>query len=1044
MQVYKIVTAVLMMSLMATGSFSMQNAKSVQKAAAAKVVCTHSHPAAVRQPAPAIARGKRIAGFHVTAVDPRRRIYYKSIVDGQTAHSAWALISTTNPVRIPFNSQLTLMFARQPNDQEATTLTFRPQNAPGKTIVLYVDAPYKSGVRVQPAAYCNMQRVWGLAADNNINIAELAACTNQPAPKLGAQAIKQGPRLFAQPASTENTDIDTMSEPDKAALCLLSDAEFERRFPKAQPTQTIQQNQAQVPQSSTQRTSQGPAANQAPAPCTGAKIQPKQQKTPMAQPAQPVVTAPPRQAPKVDSVWTAERFDYFTGFFNPAAWIEPVPCAQMWQRSYNIKVFIEQYIESGDLIEYIQSDRCQSYDERYGQQDRGDYTEKGRMKHEEIQQIYEYLVRLQVELVQFNNQLCKCAAPIEQADHFQKMVAEVSNKIKQLDEITKSIETLHYIEQITSDDMEKQMENEKYRHRGPRSKTVDDLLKFLLGRFVAMYTNVGVGVNYGGGKPTDVAILIGPYSKKVSASDDANEPQIVKACRDRYEELAAAEAPNDALKATQPSTADGAPAAETQPEQSTNNTTISNELILFELCKTDLISFSDLLYKNGKTEKAQQLIDCANLFEQARTDLNKNGKYTVNTDIYISLRPLIQEAVETSEGRQEVLCETIATAAAGAEIVRALHDAGEHQKAESINARIKANLEHIGEKWLDKSCTTAGSVDGQLFNDSDLVDKIMRGEADDCLEIAGKSAEEQSEVFIGAMLGVGDAIVTVADPRNVVPGTQKLLQMGAFVVLQLGRAGSWQDAINDGDQELAQKYETQFKTANAAVASAATQWYEDFKKSPTRDKSRVISSLITTIAAGKPIAAIELRIIGAGLSTVSELAGKAGAAFRAEKTVVATTAEGMMAVVKAAEESEGLAAMEETENAAKGGAPSTTIATPYSGDLIKVGKPDPQAEKLFAQRFKDGETCVHFSNDPFKKEFDIITKDYIVETKPALRSIKQDFRDQAKAIFEAAKQTGRKVYFHFNGKPCADVINKLEKYERRYGIKLVIDTKPLN
>jgi hypothetical protein len=53
------------------------------------------------------------------------------------------------------------------------------------------------------------------------------------------------------------------------------------------------------------------------------------------------------------------------------------------------------------------------------------------------------------------------------------------------------------------------------------------------------------------------------------------------------------------------------------------------------------------------------------------------------------------------------------------------------------------------------------------------------------------------------------------------------------------------------------------------------------------------------------------------------------------------------------------------------------------------------------------------------------------------------FRNQAKATFEAALQTGRKPYFHFEGPPAVGVISKLQGYGMRYGISPVIDTTPL-
>jgi hypothetical protein len=119
------------------------------------------------------------------------------------------------------------------------------------------------------------------------------------------------------------------------------------------------------------------------------------------------------------------------------------------------------------------------------------------------------------------------------------------------------------------------------------------------------------------------------------------------------------------------------------------------------------------------------------------------------------------------------------------------------------------------------------------------------------------------------------------------------------------------------------------------------------------------------------------------------------------------------------------------------------IEGPYSGALCKDPNPRPDigAEKLAAKL--NGQSRVYFSNDPIKKEFDVISNEFIAEAKPAMQSIKPEFRQQAKRAFEAARQTGRKVYFHFNGEPCRDIIRKLQEYQRRYGVEMVIDTEVL-
>ncbi|HML19175.1 MAG TPA: restriction endonuclease fold toxin, partial [Candidatus Dependentiae bacterium] len=76
----------------------------------------------------------------------------------------------------------------------------------------------------------------------------------------------------------------------------------------------------------------------------------------------------------------------------------------------------------------------------------------------------------------------------------------------------------------------------------------------------------------------------------------------------------------------------------------------------------------------------------------------------------------------------------------------------------------------------------------------------------------------------------------------------------------------------------------------------------------------------------------------------------------------------------------------------------------------------------------------------YKEEIQKNKAEYV---RKIVESIDKGFRIQAKRAFEAARQTGRKVYFHFNGEPCRDIIRKLQEYQRRYGIEMIIDTEIL-
>lgn len=113
----------------------------------------------------------------------------------------------------------------------------------------------------------------------------------------------------------------------------------------------------------------------------------------------------------------------------------------------------------------------------------------------------------------------------------------------------------------------------------------------------------------------------------------------------------------------------------------------------------------------------------------------------------------------------------------------------------------------------------------------------------------------------------------------------------------------------------------------------------------------------------------------------------------------------------------------------------------YTGELVQVNKADIAAD-LLAQRI-GGQSRVKFASDSIGREFDTISVEYIGQTKPALQTLNKSVRDQMKATFDAAQETGKKVYYHFEGKPAQSVIDKLYEYSQRYGVDVVIDMTPL-
>lgn len=84
-----------------------------------------------------------------------------------------------------------------------------------------------------------------------------------------------------------------------------------------------------------------------------------------------------------------------------------------------------------------------------------------------------------------------------------------------------------------------------------------------------------------------------------------------------------------------------------------------------------------------------------------------------------------------------------------------------------------------------------------------------------------------------------------------------------------------------------------------------------------------------------------------------------------------------------------------------------------------------------------------FNNDPKGREFDVISEQYIGQTKTSMNSLSSQFREQAKATIEASIETGGKAYFHFETAPADKVIRQLKEYEKRYNVEIVIDISSL-
>lgn len=112
----------------------------------------------------------------------------------------------------------------------------------------------------------------------------------------------------------------------------------------------------------------------------------------------------------------------------------------------------------------------------------------------------------------------------------------------------------------------------------------------------------------------------------------------------------------------------------------------------------------------------------------------------------------------------------------------------------------------------------------------------------------------------------------------------------------------------------------------------------------------------------------------------------------------------------------------------------------HTGELIQISKGDLDADAL-AERI-GGRSRVRFEGDPSGREFDAVSDEIVGQSKPANYTFNKAGRDQEKATFDAARESGREVYYHFDGDPDPSVIARLREYAQRYGVGLYLDTTP--
>ncbi len=171
-------------------------------------------------------------------------------------------------------------------------------------------------------------------------------------------------------------------------------------------------------------------------------------------------------------------------------------------------------------------------------------------------------------------------------------------------------------------------------------------------------------------------------------------------------------------------------------------------------------------------------------------------------------------------------------------------------------------------------------------------------------------------------------------------------------------------------------------------------------------------------------------IAGVPLDVVSAAGLTAGAGI---------TGAGLASIARDAAGPDRVTVMQASGNSG-GGAAASGDANGGLGELVRVNAKDPSADAL-AERI-GGEPSVRFSNGP-PNEFDAVSNEYVAQAKPANFTLNQAFRNQAKATFQAALQSGRIPYFQFDGPPGPGVLETLSRYASRYGIEPVIDLTPL-
>ncbi len=178
----------------------------------------------------------RVAGIRLAT--PGSTLYFKALVDMIDNTPDWTPVSATMPIVVPFNTDLTLILATQPDDnliysnnQVVKVLRFNQKDSQalkGKTILLNVSTSKRAKdtfeVVIRPDA---ADHAGTRAAYNNAGLNNISAATNITQAEIDAHLVSSEQQMEGAQA-----DDGLFTEDQEAALIGMSDEQFDKFFPK--------------------------------------------------------------------------------------------------------------------------------------------------------------------------------------------------------------------------------------------------------------------------------------------------------------------------------------------------------------------------------------------------------------------------------------------------------------------------------------------------------------------------------------------------------------------------------------------------------------------------------------------------------------------------------------------------------------------------------------------------------------------------------------------------------------------------------------------